>query len=369
MVAAVALRLGLPEVVQQRRQAHLERRPGVGGRLDDGEDVLVERQVLAVALLLVADRRRELGQHVDEHAGVPREPQRLRRMRAEQELRELPHPVRRQPAADPLARDVLDPRRPLAHLAQRVLVGIDVELRDEAEAADDPERVVAEARRPGRAEDAPLEVGAAAERVEDLPRLEPPRDRVDREVAPLHVLLERDLAVGDDLEVVPARAGRALDTRRRELDPGRLQRPRRLVPRQQPHADALVGDDEILDLAVRLERRPQLGVADARDDEVELRRRPPEQLVADGAADEVGVEPERMHVVGDRVPHGRHSAPSNSLLLGRAVRCSRAPDLLVTVCCKAQSSATASISTSAPEGSFATSTVERAGGASPTWAA
>ena len=289
--------------MQQRREPHLERRARVGGRLDDGEDVLVERQVLEAALLLVADRRRELGQHVDEDAGVPRQPQRLRRVGAEQELGELAHPVRGQPAADPLAGDVVDPRRPLAHLAQRVLVGIDVELRDEAEAADDPERVVAEARRPGRAENAPLEVGAAAERVEDLPRLEPTRDRVDREVAPLHVLLERDLAVGDDLEVVPAGAGRALDARRRELDPGRLERPRRLVPRQQPHADALVGDDEILDLAVRLERLPQLGVTHARDDEVELRRRPPEQLVADGAADEVGVEPERVHVVGDRVPH------------------------------------------------------------------
>ena len=45
VVAALALGLGLAEVVQERRQAHLERRPRVGGRLDDGEDVLVERQV------------------------------------------------------------------------------------------------------------------------------------------------------------------------------------------------------------------------------------------------------------------------------------------------------------------------------------
>ena len=33
---------------------------------------------------------------------------------------------------------------------------------------------------------------------------------------------------------------------------GRLERPRRLVARQQPHADALVGDDEILDPPVWL---------------------------------------------------------------------------------------------------------------------
>ena len=42
------------------------------------------------------------------------------------------------------------------------------------------------------------------------------------------------------------------------------------VAREQPEADALVRDDEILHPAVRLERRAQLGVADAGDDEVEL---------------------------------------------------------------------------------------------------
>ena len=212
-----------------------------------------------------------------------------------------------------------------------------------------------------------LEVGAAAERVDDLPRLEPACDRVDREVAPLHVLLERDLTVGDDLEVVPSWPGRALDARRRELDPGRLERARRLVPRQQAHADALVGDDEVLDPAVRLERRPQFCVAHARDDEVELRRRPSEQLVADGAADEVGVEPERVHVVGDRVPHlscrmtgiRRSGCPSRKPLKGPL----RGPSLRGR---SRQSIAMASISTNAPEGSLATSNVERAGGAPPT---
>ena len=122
-------------------------------------------------------------------------------------------------------RDVLELRRPLAHLTQRVLVGVEAELRDEPQAAHDPQRVVPEARRARRAEDTALEVGAAAERIEHLAGLEPPRDRVDREVAALHVLLERDSRVGDDLEVVAARPGRALDARRRELDPRRLRAP------------------------------------------------------------------------------------------------------------------------------------------------
>src|SRR5207248_1730681 len=62
-----------------------------------------------------------------------------------------------------------------------------------------------------------------------------------------------------------------------------------------------------------------------------------EQLVADGAADEIRVEPQRADVV----LYGLHGAAQSV-------------------------SATASISTSAPEGSFATWNVERAGGALPT---
>ena len=126
--------------------------------------------------------------------------------------------------------------------------------------------------------------------------------------------------VGDDLEVVPARAGRALQPRRRELDPGRLQRPRRPVARAEPDADALVGDDEVLDPPVRLERSPQLGVPDAGHDEVGSRGGLAEQLVADGAADEVGVEPERVHVVGDRVPHAAALWPRRVDVLARAAK-------------------------------------------------
>jgi hypothetical protein len=44
-------------------------------------------------------------------------------------------------------------------------------------------------------------------------------------------------------------------------------------------------------------------VPHAGDDEVELAGRLPEQLVTDGAADDVRVEPQRVHVVGDRIPH------------------------------------------------------------------
>ena len=142
--------------------------------------MLVERQVLAAELLLVADDGSSSGRRWTSTPVSRASRSAFAGCGAEQQLRQLPHPVRGEPAADPLGRDVRDPRRPLAHLAQRVLVGLEAELRDEAEAADDPQRVVAEARRARRAQDTPLEVVAPAERVEQLSGLEPPRDRVDR---------------------------------------------------------------------------------------------------------------------------------------------------------------------------------------------
>ena len=90
-------------------------------------------------------------------------------------------------------------------------------------------------------------------------------------------------------------------------------------------------------------------LVDARDEEVLVGVLDPEQLVANGAADDVCVEAERADVLANRGGHGADSAGADH----RAAPGGRA-------------CAIASISTSAPEGSFATSTVERAGGRSPT---
>jgi hypothetical protein len=74
----------------------------------------------------------------------------------------------------------------------------------------------------------------------------------------------------------------------------------------EPDTDEPSGDDEVLDSAVRLERALQPLCVDAGDEEVGvLRVLHPEQLVADGAADEVGVEPERVDVFLQLLPH-RH---------------------------------------------------------------
>ena len=105
---------------------------------------------------------------------------------------------------------------------------------------------------------------------------------------------------------------------------------------QEAQADALARYLEVLDTPVGLEERTKLVVIDAEDQKVGVLRVEPEQLVADGAADEVRVEPQRADVVLDLPLHS------------------------------AQTEAIASISTSAPEGSAEISTVERAGRSSPT---
>src|SRR5215203_4606505 len=194
-----------------------------------------------------------------------------------------------------------------------------------------------------RSEHARSQVAPALERIDERAVGEPPRHRVDGEVAAPEVVLNRCVTVGHDLEVVPAGPGRALAARRRELDPGRRQAPHLAVARVQTEAYEPARDDEVLDAPVRLEPRAQLLRVDARNKEVRILRFEPEQLVADGAADEVGVEVERAHVVLDRPLHADNVERRRQ---GRA--------------------AIASISTSAPDGSFATSNVDRAGGRSPT---
>ncbi len=152
--------------MEQRGQPDAQRHAGVGSRLDDLEEMLVEGEIVEAALLLEAERRAELGEDLDERAGVAGEPECPRRLGAEQELRQLAEPVAREPAADPLGGDVLEPGRPLAHLRLGHGIEVEPELRDEAQAPDDPERVVAERGRPCRPQQPAREVCLPAEGIE-----------------------------------------------------------------------------------------------------------------------------------------------------------------------------------------------------------
>ena len=183
----------------------------------------------------------------------------------------------------------------LAHLLERRGVGVEVELGDEAEAADEPERILGEApcgvtvrRTPARRSARPPNGSTSS------PSAMSPRDRVD--VKSRRPRSSSTLAVGidDDLEVVPAGPRRALPPRRRELDPGRRERAR-------PPGRADRGASRPARRRRRAPRPCRGGASAARrpaassagHEEVGVLRLAPEQLVADGAADEVRVESER----------------------------------------------------------------------------
>ena len=142
------------------------------------------------------------------------------------------------------------------------------------------------------------------ERVEDLPRRKPLRHRVHGEVAAGHVVLDRDIRIGDDLEVVAPGTGAALRARRRELDPRRGQVPYPAVLRIETRADSAARDLEVLHPAVWFERGAEAVVVDAGDDEVRVFRLEPKLLVPYGPADEVRVEAQASHEVLDCAVHG-----------------------------------------------------------------
>ena len=162
---------------------------------------------------------------------------------------------------------------------------------------------------------APLEVRETSEGIDELARLEAPGHRVDGEVAPRHVVRDRHGGIGDDLEVAMTRADARLPPRRCQLDPGRHERPDRPVARVEADADELAVHLHVLDPPVRLERGAQAGVVDARDEEVLVRVRDPEQLVAHGAPDDVRVEAERADVAADLGRHGRAETGAASAIL------------------------------------------------------
>ena len=236
--------------------------------------------------------------------------ERPRGLPPEKQLRELPEPIRLDPASDPLCRDMGEPVDVRLHLGPRLGCEAEAELRHEAQRSDDAQRIVCEARRADGAKLATLEIGDAPEWVEQVTAVEPDRHRVDREVASRHVLFELDRGVADDREVPMTRSGRTLCARRRQLDPGGSESANAMVAWIEPYADELAVNLHVLDPAVRREERLEPGLIHARHEEVLVGMREPEQLVADGAADDVGVDPETADVAADLRRHAGDSARS-----------------------------------------------------------
>ncbi len=360
--SVVPLVVRLAEIVEEAGEAHLEPVAAVGGELRDREEMLVEGKRLPVGVERKADRGGELRDHLGQHARVAGEHERARRLPPEQELRELALAVGLDSAADPLRRDVSEPRCCRLHLGQRLRRKVEIELGDEAQPPNDAQRIVLEARRPDGAQLAQRQILDAAERIDEGAVLEPAGHRVDREVAAGHVLLELDRGVADDREVPVPRPGRPLRARRHEVDPRRDERPYGPVARVETHAHELAVHLHVLHPAVRLEQRPQPCLVDPGNEEVLVSVGDAEQLVAHRPTDDVGVDAERADVGADL---GRHRQDSACPVGGRDRRAGKGrPSAPRPYVC-----AIASISTRAPAGSFATSKVERAGGRSPTWRA
>ena len=166
----------------------------------------------------------ELGDDLDQRPRVTGQAERQSGPRPEQELGQFAHAVGVEPPADSLRRHVAEPAGLFAHLRQRLLREREGELRDEPQTAQDPQRVLPEALRAHGVQLAPLEVRVPSEGVDELTGREPTGHGVDREVAPRHVVRDRDGGIGHDLEVAMARPDAALLPRRRQLDPRGHQR-------------------------------------------------------------------------------------------------------------------------------------------------
>ena len=140
-----------------------------------------------------------------------------------------------------------------------------------------------------------LEIGAAAVGVDELAVGESRRAiALTVKSRRREVVLDARGRVDDDLEVVPSGAGRLLAARRRELDPGRRERAR--LARRADRGACRPARPATTSSSTRpcgsSAARSRLAV-DPGDEEVGVLRVEPEQLVAYGAADEVGVEAER----------------------------------------------------------------------------
>ena len=280
------------------------------------------------------------GSSATSDARVARDPQRLARLAAEQELRELAHPVVAEPAADPLTRDERDALGVLAHLGERLLVRLEPELRDEPEAAHEPQRILLEAALRDGAQDTGLEVVTPSERVDEHPVGEPTRHRVDREVAAARGRRRRSPSGSTTIS--------------KSCRPGPVERSSRGGANSIPAG------------------------ASARIARSRGYRRIPTGLPATTSSSTLPCGASAARSPSASTPGTRKSAsfdsrPSSSSRTAPPTRyassAERADVVLDRLHGQSYASAMASISTSAPAGSLPTSTVERAGGVVPMWLA
>ena len=216
-----------------------------------------------VGALRHAEQAIDLGQHARERAAAAQHLEHPRRLVLHQAAREL--------LPDALGHQRIDfaVGDHLAH--QRFGLGGDLEVgeaRREARHAQDAHGVLGECRR-DMAQHLGVEVAPAAVRIDQRAVLVL-GDRVDGEVAAGEVVLERDAAVGVELEAVVARAGLALGARERVL-----------LARVRMQEDGEVAADR------QIAEGEQLAGIGADDDPVAIAHRATEQSITNRAAHEI----------------------------------------------------------------------------------
>jgi hypothetical protein len=268
--------------------------PDVAGRLHRLERVLVRGEVVVARSLVEPDHRGQLWQQDRQDASLHGQPQRLRRVVAHEQLAQLVQSG----AADALLSQPVHGVGVLAHLRLALSAQVVAQRRHEPQRPQDPQRVVTERRRVRRVHEAVLQVvQAPAGRVEDrrVSRRADGADvevqRVEREVAALGVLPQREVRVHDDLEVLAAGAGADLRARHGDLDEA-----------QPLLADAPADLSAVAQLERRAGVRPHgaqahthVGEAEAADHVVGILARAAEQLVAHGTADAVRLSVQALH--------------------------------------------------------------------------
>ena len=261
----------LAQIVEKRREPHPQRRTGVRSRLDDHERVLVERQVVIAALLVEPDRRRPspaAGGRARPSRGRAAAPWRAARPSAASRAR----PFHRRRARRRSAR----PRRARSAAPTRASGG----------ACPRPDRHRAERRSGARARSAAdrreSSSGSSYEGSSGSRSARPPSGSStspvsSRRAIALIVKSRRSMSCSSE---IPASA-----TISKSCRPGPVERSTRggaksIPPGCRARAALSRGSSRTptrwsattrsSDLAVRLERRPQLGVTDPGDDEVEV---------------------------------------------------------------------------------------------------
>ena len=286
------------EVVAERLGQQRAHRAGVlaerlRARLQPGDRVEhLERVAVDVAVvedvLLDAAQRGELRQHDGGDAEVLGEDQAVGGALGAHDPLEL--------GEHALGRHRGEPGRAAAHRLARLRLELEVELDREARRAQGAQRVVGERRRRDHAQPPRLQIGPPAVGVEQLAACERLGHRVDREVAGGEVGGEVVVAQPHEIDVPGTASRRALVTAS-------------LAP-----ADDPPGPERARELERRPARRPRDRAGGrarvARDRDVEVAGRAPEQPVPERAADEPGrLAGERRAGGLQRIPRGGLPAP------------------------------------------------------------